>query len=357
MFHPPRCPYIRCRAHTDPTPRFCRSKGYYHPKCRPHPIPRFTCKHCHRSFSRQTFRQDYHDHYPHLNAELYRLLCSGMGLRQSARLLKLSVHGVQLKFRKIARHLWHLHRNLTSTFRDGVEFQLDEMETYEGRRNTRPLTLPVLIESRSMFIVSADCAPIRPSGRMSESRKKAIEEEEKRSGPRKDESRPCIRGVMEDAARHCRDLDRVRLRTDEKKAYPPLARQLFGARRLVHRQFSSKLPRDKDNPLFKINLTNAMARDLNGRLRRKSWLVSKMGKYLRAQLAYFITYRNYVRRRFNEDEEEDTPAALLGFVKGAMRVQQLLSWRQSWGKDSIHPLCRRKIGTVSEIQRQMLAAS
>ena len=353
MFQPPRCPYIRCRAHRDPPSRFYRSKGFYHPKCRPHPIPRFTCKFCERSFSRQTFREDYHDHYPHLNAKLYELLCSGMGIRQSARLLGLSTHGAQLKFRKIARHLWHLHRNLTSAFREGVEFQLDEMETFEGRRNTRPLTLPVLIESRSMFIVSADCASIRPSGRMTEARRKAIKEEEKRLGPRKDRSRSCIKKVMEDAAKHCVDLRRVRLRTDEKKAYAPLARAVFGADRLVHRQISSKLPRDTDNPLFRINLTNAMARDLNGRLRRRSWLVSKFAKYLHAQLAYFITYRNYVRKRFNGDEKEETPAVLLGFVHRPMRAEQLLTWRQTWGRQSIHPLCRKELNTISEIKNQL----
>ena len=70
MFQPPRCPYIRCRAHQNPPSSFCRSKGFYHPACRPHPIPRFTCKFCERSFSRQTFRADYRDHYPHLNARL-----------------------------------------------------------------------------------------------------------------------------------------------------------------------------------------------------------------------------------------------------------------------------------------------
>ncbi len=353
MFQPPRCPYVRCRAHSNPSRHFYRSKGSYQPKCRPHPIPRFTCKHCERSFSRQTFRADYRDHYPHLNARLYELLCSGMGFRQSARLLGLSTEGVQLKFRKIARHLWRVHRNLTNSFPDGVEFQLDEMETFEGRRNTRPLTLPILIESHSMFIVSAECASIRPSGRMSKARRKAIEEEEKRFGRRKDESRRAIGRVLAVAARHCGLAQRVRLRTDEKKAYPPLARAIFGSERLVHRQFSSKLPRDTTNPLFRINLTNAMARDLNGRLRRRSWLVTKLGRYLNAQLAFFITYRNYVRYRFNKDDE--TPAEMLGFVDRPMRKEQLLSWRQSWGRKSIHPLCRRRLNTVAEVQDRSIA--
>ena len=354
MFQPPRCPYIRCQAHRDPQPRFYRSKGYYHPNCRPHPIPRFTCKFCERSFSRQTFRADYRDHYPHLNARLYELLSNGMGLRQSARILGLSLQGLQDKFRKIARHLWHVHRNLTSAFPEGVEFQLDEMETFETSRN-RPLTLPILIETSSMFIVAAECASIRRSGRKSRAQEKALEEDEKRFGRRKDRSRPAIRRVMQAAARHCAGLARVRLRTDQKKAYPPLARAVFGADRLIHRQFSSKLRRDTMNPLFRINHMNAMSRYLKGRLRRRTWLVSKIGKFLDAQLAYFITFMNYVRPRFNYDVQ--TPAEMLGFTPRPMRKEQLLTWRQTWGRDSVHPLCQRRLNTIAEVQDQRVAVA
>ena len=130
---------------------------------------------------------------------------------------------------------------------------------------------------------------------------------------------------------------------------------MFGAARLIHRQFSSKLPRDSQNPLFRINLTNAMARDLNGRLRRRTWLVSKFGRYLNTQLAYFITYRNYVRRRFNRDEE--TPAEMLGFVPRPLRKEQLLSWRQTWGRESIHPLCRCRLNTVTEVQDRFVVTA
>ena len=42
-------------------------------------------------------------------------------------------------------------------------FELDEMETFEGCRSTRPLTLPVVIEAESMFIVDARCAPCAPT--------------------------------------------------------------------------------------------------------------------------------------------------------------------------------------------------
>jgi hypothetical protein len=92
------------------------------------------------------------------------------------------------------------------------------------------------------------------------------------------------------------------------------------------------------NPLFPINHTEAMMRDLQGRLRRESWLVSKKRRYLDLAVQLWMAYRNYVRRRFNFDDR--TPAQVLGFVPRRMTPGELLSWRQEWGALSLHPLAR-----------------
>ena len=96
------------------------------------------------------------------------------------------------------------------------------------------------------------------------------------------------------------------------------------------------MPRTRSNPLFPINHTEAMARDLMGRLRRRSWLASKKRRYLDLGLQIFMAYRNLVRRRFNWDEE--SPAELLGFAPRRIRESEALSWRQDWGARSVHPL-------------------
>ena len=46
---------------------------------------------------------DYRDHRPDLNPKLFELLASGIGLRQSSRLLGLSRRCLELKHRKIGR--------------------------------------------------------------------------------------------------------------------------------------------------------------------------------------------------------------------------------------------------------------
>ena len=43
-------------------------------------------------------------------------------------------------------------------------------------------------------------------------------------------------------------------------------------------------------------------RDLMGRLRRESWLVSKKRRYLDLGLQVHMAYRNLVRKRFNHDD-------------------------------------------------------
>ena len=340
MFHPPRCPYRRCLQHTEPTPRFYVRHGSYPVKCRPRRVPRFRCRACGRTFSRQTFRMDYCDHRPDLNARLFELLASGVGLRQSARMLKLSWRCAELKARKIGRHLRRLNLNLRGPLPVGACFQMDEIETYEGRRNTRPLSVPILIETESRFLVWAESAPIRASGRMSTKRRAAIAADERRFGPRRDLSRRSLRRTLRRGRDIAVGLEHVPVDTDEKSSYPRLLREAFGARRLEHTRTNSKLPRTSWNPLFPINHTEAMARDLLGRLRRESWLVSKKRRWFDVALHVFMAYRNYVRRRFNDDCS--SAAQQLGFVPRRMRPQELLSWRQDGGKKSIHPLALRE---------------
>jgi transposase-like protein len=336
VFQPPRCPYRACSRHREPAPDGYINNGQYHPKCRPHPVPRFRCRACRRTFSRQTFRMDYRDHSPDLNARLFRFLASGLGLRQCSRNLRLSLRCTELKARKIARHLRGLNLNLRNPLAADASFQLDEFETFEGRRNTRPLSVPMVIEKRSRFIVWAESATIRPRGKMTKARRAAMAKDEARFGRRRDRSRISLRRTLALAAELASSLKTVLLETDQKSSYVDLAKEAFGQDRLVHGRTSSRLPRTVANPLFPINHTEAMARDLMGRLRRESWLVSKARRYLDLGLQVFMAYRNLVRRRFNHDCF--SPAEMLGFVPRRLTETEVLGWRQDWGARSPHPL-------------------
>ncbi|MCA8979567.1 MAG: hypothetical protein KDC14_06040 [Planctomycetes bacterium] len=221
----------------------------------------------------------------------------------------------------------------------GSILQFDEFETYEGRRNTRPVSVPILIERKSRFVIWAESASIRPHGRMSRQRLRAIQQEEERTGPRRNNS---ARGVVRTLKRATALLPEdavVCLETDQKPTYPIHARIVFAGRKLIHSRTNSELARLTWNPLFPINHTEAMLRDLLGRTRRQSWLASKRRRYLDLGLQMWIAYRNLVRRRFNFDDS--TPAQLVGALDRRLRLGELVSWRQDWGRKSIHPLSRR----------------
>jgi transposase-like protein len=351
-FTPPVCPHRSCPAHRDPPESFFVRRGYYQPKCRAHPVPRFRCRVCGAGFSRQTFRHDYGDHKPHLNAVLLDALSNGSGFRELARRIPLTRRNVERKFRKIARTLGLLHRNLLAAMPANARFQLDEMISFEHCKSTRPLTVPVLIESRSFFVVAGASAPIRPSGRKTARRRAAIARDEERCGPRPHLDRPCVRGVLDVLAPLVAQHREVRLRTDCKPLYRTLGREVFGDR-LVHERFSGRLRRGPGNPLFPINLTNAIVRQLLGRMRRRTWLCTKKHAFLDAHLHYFIVYRNYVRRRTNREPVWYTPAVALGLLEAPLRFEQCLSWRQDWGEHSLHPAhaCPRSIDDVRRARR------
>ena len=279
---------------------------------------------------------DYRDHRPDLNPKLFELLASGVGLRQSSRLLGLSRRCLELKHRKIGRHLRRQNLNLQCALPPGAALQLDELETFEGMRTLRPLTVPVLIEKHSRFIIWAESAPIPPRHRKTRHGKSRAEEQ-RMKGRRRDGSRRACGRTLGRAAALAKGLGTILIETDEKRSYPSLIREAFGLERAIaHGTTKSTRLRDVSNPLFPINQTEAMARDLMGRLRRQSWLVSKKRRYLDVALALFIAWRNLVRRRFNQDQE--SPAQILEFTPRRMTEEELCSWRQDWGRRSIHPL-------------------
>lgn len=321
--------------HAAPQGDFFERRGSYSVKCRNEPVPRFRCRTCQRGFSYQTFRVDYRDHRPHDNARLFRLLTSGVSLRQSGRLLEMNVGVVQRKFRKLGRAMRRLNRNLLGALPPNRVLLMDEFETYENSR-VCPMTVPVVIDGESRLVLAFGAGPIRRSGTKGSARQCWLERFERKHGRRKDKSRLCVQVVL----RRCRRLlggTPATLLTDEKPLYASLVRRVFPAT-LTHRTISGERPRATWNPLFPINHTEAMLRDNCGRLRRRSWLVSKKAQFLRCHLHLFAAYRNWHRPRANH--EDNAPGVLVRLINRNLTVDELLAWRQDWRSHSPHPTFR-----------------
>ncbi len=344
-FTPPRCPHQDCERHSRPKPGFYRRRGFYYPDCRTEGVQRYFCKSCRRTFSRQTFRFDYRDRRPHDNVPLFFHLISSGGLRQAGRVLGLDVRAVQQKQQKMATMLASLHGNLCQQLPSGRTWLLDEEETYEAA-SIRPLTMPVVIDKETWFVVATAVGPIRRLAPAGTARRERQRRDEAKRGRRPDHSNRCVRQVLQKLARLVAE-GTVLLHTDQKASYATIARSVFGSR-LEHVTTAGTLIRDTHNPLFAINVTLAMTRDNCGRLRRKSWLVTKLAERLQDHLALFTVYRNYVRRRFNRDGEQETPGAMLGLLPRQLRRTEVLAWRQDWGDRSIHPMCQDGSRTVRD---------
>ena len=297
-------------------------------------MPRYRCKSCRRRFSRQTFRHDYRDRRPDCNQRLFEMLVSGSGLRHAADRLGLGVQSVQKKMEKIAKTCGLLHQNLSRRLPDGGTYVMDEEETFETA-SIRTLTLPILIEKKTWFVVSWAVGSIRRLARRGTARRRWQDHVESVQGRRPDQSRACVRQVLADL--DARIDGELILRTDQKASYATVAHGVFGER-VVHETTAGTRVRDKHNPLFPINMTIEMTRDNCGRLRRKSWLVTKVARRLHQHMALFAVFRNYVRRRFRRDPKRRTPAAILGLLPRNLLPLEVVRWRQDWGCRSPHPL-------------------
>ena len=333
-FVPPRCPNTSCKFHLQPSPGWIIRWGFFAARCRDGREQRFRCRGCHTTFSRQTFRYDYRDRRPDCNARLFELLTSGVGLRQSGRVLKIALGTVQKKMGKLAGMCWQLHENLSTSLPPGRTYLMDEEESYEGA-SIRPLTIPILIEQRHWFVVATAVGPIRRLAAAGTARRVRQDRDEAVRGKRPDRSRQCCKQVLRALRR--RSPGRIQLWTDEKPSYATVAREVFGED-MQHVTTAGTEPRTTRNRLFPINITIAMTRDNCGRLRRNSWLVSKKGEWLARQMSIYTVFRNYVRRRFNRDEVDETPAKFLGLLPRQLQPEEVVRWRQDWGRRSVHPM-------------------
>jgi transposase-like protein len=333
-FTPTRCPNQECPQHHNPAEGFYVRNGHYHPACRKDPVPRYKCRQCKRGFSNQTFRHDYRDHRPETNAQLLALLVSGIGLRQSGRLLGLSSTAVVHKLRKFGTTCGLMHGCLAAKLPEGRTYLFDEEETIIEAK-TRPATVVIVMEREHWFICSTGAAPIRRLGPEGSRRRNLQDQEEAKHGVRKDESHACVKTALEQLRRMVGEGP-MQVLTDEKSSYRSLIREVFGAL-AEHSTTPGTDPRTAHNPLFPINVTMAMTRDNNGRLRRKTWLHSKKLDCLIHQLVLFAVYRNYIRKRFNSDQEGITSATSLGLLPRALTFEEVLRWRQDWGPNNAHP--------------------
>ena len=335
-FFPPFCPNRACVYNKAPFDGFAWSHGRYHSASLNRWVPRFVCSACGRTFSLATFRFSYRQKKPNIDASLMKLLCHGVSLRGAARLLDINRKTVARKLVRIARHSRRLHQaRLSSRLIDG-SFQLDELETFETNRY-RPVSVPVLVEKRSYFVVATATAPIRRKGRMTPHQRARRAQLEQLHGRRRSGSDAAVARCLATLARHA--VAPIIVESDRKPAYGALCRRIL-RNEVLHRTHDSRRRRNRANPLFAINHTNAMLRYCLARLRRRTWCVTRLRAWLQHALDLYCAWFNYCRGITITTCV--SPAQALGLARRRLSTTEWLGWRQDWHNAGrlLHPALR-----------------
>ena len=327
-FQPKSCPRSDCPSHADSPFRF-RSHGSFQRRCDHRTVPRFLCLACSRGFSEQTFRVNYRLKRPDLLGRFFLDRISKVTHRQSARNHACSRSTEERHFQRLSQHCDAFHgvRLAEVAARGGLGevFLLDELETYEQHRTQKPLTVPILIERTSGFVLDVRVGALAGRVKSGQGKRHRPARELERDGERKSESRQVVREAFETLREVSPKQGVISVLTDKKRTYAQLLQQLFGER-CVHLTTSATRRRDVGNPLWPINHTLARVRDNVSRLVRETWAAAKLRRCLAGQLAIWVCYRNYVRGRTNR-QPWITPAMALGVQQQPWEVEDLLKWR------------------------------
>jgi transposase-like protein len=329
---PPHCPNPNCRFHNDNRDswRVCR-RGYYVRLTPPHRIPRYQCRHCRRTFSRQTFCTTYWLKRPDLQPLILELSVGAMANRQIARALKCAPATVDLQLARLGRHCYLFQRHLLNQASPPDDIVIDGLATFEHSQYF-PFELLAAVDNQSSFIEHFTDAPLRRSGGMTvvqKAKRARLEAEHGRPDPKAVE-----KGMREVLTVTLKEAKQATVRSDLHQAYPRSMRGLDC--QIEHRQTSSLARRDRRNELFEINALDSFIRHSRADHRRETIAFAKRRQGAVDRFAVFVVWKNFVKLRW-EKRCRATPAMLRGLVDRVLEVGEVLAGRLFPGRVELPP--------------------
>jgi transposase-like protein len=293
----PSCPYCpknsipsatRSRAHSG-----IRRSGSFRRKSDCRTIQRFFCDRCKRSFSRSRFHPAYRQKKRQFNDRLRTLLCSGVSLRRSAKILHLSRTTIARKLiylGKISRVQLQV-KNLSHPKSKVVEF--DDQETSEHTK-CKPLSITLAVESKTRRILGFEVSQFQAKGHLA---RIAL----KKYGPRNDTRSDGRKRLFETLKLLVEET--ATFKSDQNPHYPADLQKYFP--RAQHLAFKGErgsitgqgeLKKVRFDPLFSLNHTCAMTRANMNRLFRRTWCTTKLPARLADHLAIYAVFHNKMLR-------------------------------------------------------------
>ncbi len=321
-WRPPHCPNPNCLYHNaNGGPWLYRKHGFYRRLAPPHRIQRFTCRHCRRAFSSQTFACTYWLRRPDVLPALLLKCVGGMANRQIARDLRVTPSTVDRQLSRLGRHCLLFHRRQLAGAPPPREIAIDGFETFELSQYY-PTHFHLAIEPDTSFFTHFTDSELRRKGRMTAGQQRRRRQLEQHYG--RPEPQAVRKDVTELLATVLAGARTAVIRSDRHEAYPWAIHRLDC--RVEHRTVSSRARRDRRNPLWEINRTDRMIRHSQAGHARQTLAWPKRRQRAAERLAVFLVWWNYLRRRW-EKRCHESPAMLRGLCARLLSVPEVLQAR------------------------------
>jgi len=322
-FRPSFCPNPNCRYHNRMAANWRFKKaGFFTRQQRPYRIQRFTCLHCRRSFSSQTFSTTYWQKLPDLDRQLFTKTTGCMSNRQAARDLKVSPETINRHIARLGRHCMLFHMRLMHQAKPPKGLAVDGFASFEYSQYF-PFHHHLAVEKGTDFFLYFTDSELRRSGTMTARQKERRAELEKQFG------RPDPAAVRKDMTELLgvtigRQID-VDLFSDDHKAYSRALREAGVDCR--HHVTPSRAYRGNKNPLWESNLLDLLIRHGSANHKRETIACSKRRQASAERLAVFLVCRNYMNGRREKSRGSPTPAMERGMLDRPLSAEDVLQER------------------------------
>lgn len=253
-----------------------RKKGYFKTKYNHQPVPRYQCKECKKFFSTHTFKSTYRQRKPHLNKKVFDLLCSGVTLRRTAKILGISKDTAMVKMAFLAEQAHKAHKKALQSEELKTSYvQFDEMETFEHTK-LKPISIAIAVRAKTGQIIDAEVATMNAKGHLASASRQIY-------GLRVDTRKDACKSVIETVK--CIARDEITIASDSKRAYPNIIREVIP-------HAAIKQCKGRTEELFRLNHAAAKIRADLARMARKTWCTTKKMERLQDHLLLYIAWNN-----------------------------------------------------------------
>lgn len=311
------CPHPDCPYHLpgDPAGRFYPHGSYLR---HGHPVQRFRCRACGRTFSDRSSSIDHWTHREIDYQQLMHLFCSGFSLRALSRHFGTSVKTIQNRIGRLSRTILPVFAVLQRDLPLCEELVADGIENFCLSQDF-PNNIHLLVGKHSQFVYGFNYALMRRKGRRTEQQQQRCD----RLYPLVDFSRHTIKKTFKELlVQMMRLSDRTEplvLYTDERGQYVWALREdphtypkrLTG--RFSHIRINSTRPRTLSNDLFSVNYMDREIRKDVAEFRRETVCFGRNVCNMLERMSVYLFHHNFIKRyRIGVKGEERTHAEVAG---------------------------------------------